>query len=102
MEINIGDFVCCDFCNSDGEHTYGGVLIGSNAVCGKCCEKNGYYKPDFEYKDEIKEFFPKDKTFKVNVLDYRMRAYGETDGKIIIKSTDDYIKDRNKALGIDN
>ena len=36
--INIGDDVYCDFCNSDGEDSYGGVLIGSNAVCGHCCE----------------------------------------------------------------
>ena len=83
--INIGDFVCCDFCNSDGEETYGGVLIGSNAICGNCCEKNDYYNPDFKFKDEITEFFSKDKTFKENVLNYRLRTTGTDEGEIIIK-----------------
>ena len=36
---NMGDLVICDFCNSDGKYSTGGVMIGSSAVCGKCCEK---------------------------------------------------------------
>ena len=82
--INIGDFVCCDFCNY-GEESYGGVMVGSNAICGICCEKHGYDKPDYEYKDEVSEIFPKDKTFKENVLTYRLRTTGTTKGEIIIK-----------------
>ena len=83
--IDIGDFVCCDFCNSNGEDSYGGVLIGSNAICGKCCEKHGYTKPDYKYKDEISEIFPKDKTFRENVLIYRLRTTGTIKGEITIK-----------------
>ena len=83
--INIGDFVCCDFCNSDGEDSHGGVLVGSNAICGICCEKHGYNKPDYKYKDEVSEVFPKDKTFKENVLTYRLRTTGTTEGEITIK-----------------
>ena len=83
--INIGDFVCCDFCNSDGEDSYGGVLVGSSAICGDCCEKHGYDKPDYKHKSEVSEVFPKDKTFKENVLTYRLRTTGKTEGEIIIK-----------------
>lgn len=84
--IDIGDFVCCDFCNADGENSNGGILVGSNAICGDCCEKNGYYKDDYEYKDEIAEFFPKDKTFKENVLEHRFKLTGDTRGEIVIQS----------------
>ena len=83
--INIGNFVCCDFCNSDGEDSYGGVLIGSSAICGHCCEKNGYYEDDYEYSDEITEYFSMTDTFKENVLDYRKRTTGKSEGEIIIK-----------------
>ena len=82
--INIGDFVCCDFCNSNGEDSKGGVMIGSHAVCGLCCEKHGYNKPDYIHKDEISEIFPKDKTFKENVLIYRLRTTGTIEGEITI------------------
>ena len=86
-KINIGDFVCCDFCNSDGENSNGGVLIGSGtAVCGFCCEKSGYYDEDYKFKDDITEYFSKDNTFKENVLDYRKRTTGTTNGEIIITS----------------
>ncbi len=84
--INIGDFVCCDFCNGDGEDSHGGVLVGSSAICGHCCEKHGYDKPDYKYKDEVSEIFPKDKTFKENVLAYRLKTTGRVEGEIIIKS----------------
>jgi len=84
--LDIGDFVCCDFCNSDGETTTGGVMIGSNAICGDCCEKNGYYKDDYEYKDEITEFFSKNNTFKDNVLIYRYKRTGTIKGEIVIES----------------
>ena len=85
MRIDIGDFVCCDFCNA-GENSLGGVIIGSNAICGDCCEKNGYYKPDYEFKDEISEFLSVFKTFKNNVLEYRKKTTGTTSGEIIIES----------------
>jgi len=84
--INIGEEVICDFCNSSGEDSHGGVMVGSNAVCGICCEKNGYYKSDYEYKGDIAEFFPKDKTFKENVLEYRLRTTGSKSGEITIQS----------------
>ena len=40
---NLGDTVICDFCNADGLLSKGGVVIGSNAVCGDCCDKYDYY-----------------------------------------------------------
>ena len=85
MNIDLGDFVCCDFCNSDGEDSHGGVVVGSSAICGFCCEQNGYYKDDYEFKDEITEFFSLAHTFKENVLDYRKRTTGTTRGEIIIQ-----------------
>ena len=45
-EIDVGTDVICDFCGSDGDASSGGVMIGSNAVCGLCCESNGYYDPN--------------------------------------------------------
>ena len=75
---NYGEVVACDFCN-EGEETMGGCLIGSYAVCGSCCEKNGYYNPDYENKDDIDQFFPKSLTFRDNVLNYRQKAYGTRD-----------------------
>tara|TARA_R100000458_G_scaffold49567_1_gene49216 strand:+ start:5404 stop:5688 length:285 start_codon:yes stop_codon:yes gene_type:complete len=86
---NFGDTVVCDFCNDDGKLSYGGVLIGSNAVCGKCSEKNGYYKSNFEYKDEIDEIFNKKQTFQDNVLSYRKKTYGTSDNIIKIHSWDE-------------
>ena len=67
MASEMGDVVCCDFCNL-GEDTMGGVMIGSNAVCGNCCEKNGYY---LDRADDVDYFFDRNKTFKENVLKYR-------------------------------
>ena len=77
-QTNYGEVVCCDFCNQ-GEESKGGVMIGSNAVCGTCCESKGYYKDDYKYKDEIDLIFDKDKTFKQNVLEYRKKTYGTSD-----------------------
>ena len=84
-EINIGDAVYCDFCNKDGQYSYGGVMIGSHAVCGHCCEENGYNDKN---DDEITEFFSINNTFKENVLEYRKRTTGSMDGKIIIQRWD--------------
>ena len=53
-------------------------------MCGDCCEKNDYYKEDFEYKDEISVRFDMDKTFKQNVLEYRKNTYGTSDAIITI------------------
>ena len=61
-------------------------MIGSNAVCGLCCESNGYYDPNYIYKDEIGERFSKENTFKENVLNYRYKNTGSKNGKIIIES----------------
>ena len=79
--INIGEEVCCDGCNGPyGENENGGVIIGHSAYCGECSDKYGYDKPDYEYAHEISEFMDKNKTFKQNVLDYRKRTTGSTDG----------------------
>jgi len=92
-EQNIGEVVVCDFCNADGKDSKGGVLIGSNAICGTCSNKNGYYKPDYEYKDEIKRFFDKRKLFQTNVLEYRKEAYGSSDGMVQILTWDDFLNE---------
>ena len=77
---NYGEIVVCDFCNG-GEQTMGGCLIGSNAVCGDCCESHGYYEAD-----DIDEIFNSDKTFTDNVIAYRKRVYGSGDLIITIQS----------------
>ena len=86
---NYGEVVVCDFCNDDGKLSKGGVLIGSNAVCGKCTAKNGYDTADYEYADEIDKIFDKEKTFQDNVLEYREEAYGSRDLKVTIMSWGD-------------
>tara|TARA_B100000700_G_C14231611_1_gene483881 strand:+ start:107 stop:403 length:297 start_codon:yes stop_codon:yes gene_type:complete len=80
QKISIGTQVFCDFCNG-GADTKGGVMLGSYAVCGNCCERNGYYDTK---SDEIDEVFDKNKTFKVNVLDRRKRTTGSSEGIITI------------------
>ena len=78
---NIGDTVVCDGCNGPyGDNMMGGVLIGHSAYCGECSDKYGYDKPDYEYADEITEVMLKSKTFKENVLDYRKKTTGSSDG----------------------
>lgn len=83
--INIGDLVVCDFCNGDGKNTKGGVMIGSYAVCGMCSEINNYYDKEHENAHEIDEIFDKNKTFQLNVLEYRKKTYGTNDGIIEIR-----------------
>jgi len=78
-ETNYGDAVACDFCNGNGDACYGGVIIGSSAVCGECCEKYGYYNEDYEYRDEIDHVFDRTKTFRENVLTWRKAKYGSED-----------------------
>ena len=80
---NYGEVVACDFCNY-GEETYGGVLIGSYAICGDCCDKNHYDKPNYEYSNEVDVIFDKDKTFRDNVLNYRYKTTGSKDAIQII------------------
>lgn len=70
-QFNGGEFVACDFCN-EGEETFGGVLIGSYAICGDCAKK-------ITEVDEIDERFDENKTFRQNVLEYRQRVYGTRD-----------------------
>ncbi len=77
---NYGQVVCCDGCNGPyGDNVNGGALIGSSAMCGECCDKYGYDKPDYKYSDEVDEVWDKEKTFKQNVLDYRTKTYGTPD-----------------------
>ena len=78
-ENNFGEVVCCDGCNGPYDNMMGGYIIGSSAYCADCGDKYGYDNPDYEYKDEIVEFFDKEKTFKENVLDFRKRTTGTTD-----------------------
>jgi|TARA_R100001244_G_scaffold130725_1_gene103140 hypothetical protein len=80
---NYGEVVACDFCNF-GEETYGGVMIGSYAVCGKCCDDRGYYKD--ENSSDVDEVFDTSKTFRDNVLEYREKTYGTRDAIQIITS----------------
>ena len=94
--INIGTIVVCDFCNSEDE-SKGGVMIGSHAVCGKCTERRGYDKPDYEHKDEISKIFDKKKTFKENVLEYRHSLYGSRNGVIEIMPFDKFEEVINKT-----
>ena len=72
---NLGDTVICDFCNADGSISKGGVMIGSNAVCGDCCDKYNYYNDK-----EVDEVFDREKTFQENVCDYRKKTTGTSDG----------------------
>lgn len=69
LSESMGDVVCCDFCNL-GDDTMGGVMIGSNAVCGDCCKKNDYY---FDKANDVDYYFDRNKTFKENVLQYRKK-----------------------------
>ena len=79
-EFNYGQVVVCDHCNGpEGKNLMGGVLVGSHAVCGECCDRYGYYNPNYEYADEIDEIWSKDKTFHDNVLAYRQRVSGSKD-----------------------
>tara|TARA_R110000824_G_scaffold2234_7_gene10464 strand:- start:1764 stop:2027 length:264 start_codon:yes stop_codon:yes gene_type:complete len=73
---NYGDVVACDFCNY-GEESMGGVLIGSYAICGECCDSRGYYKD--EHSADVTETFDTSKTFRDNVLEYRKKVYGSSD-----------------------
>ena len=72
---NLGDTVICDFCNADGSISKGEVMIGSNAVCGDCCDKYNYYNDK-----EVDEVFDREKTFQENVCDYRKKTTGTSDG----------------------
>ena len=101
----MGDVVCCDFCNL-GDGTMGGVMIGSNAVCGDCCEKNGYY---LDSATEIDYYYNRNKTFKDNVLEYREKnkrhklnsniQFRISEGYSFKDSTEDIV---NMQVDIDN
>lgn len=80
-KTNIGDVVVCDGCNGPyEENIMGGAIIGSSAYCGECCDRYGYNLPDYEYKNEISEILDEKSTFKENVLNYRKRMTGSSDG----------------------
>ena len=86
---NLGDSVFCDGCNGPyGDEVNGGVIIGGYAYCGECCKRYGYDKDEYEYADEIEEIMDKGKTFKENVLDYRKRKTGSSDGIMQIFTVD--------------
>ena len=91
--INGGDFVVCDFCNG-GDETMGGMIVGNSAICGDCTDewiwKKGYKRdtdPE-DYKDDlgIDEVFDREKSFKDNVLEYRLKVYGTSDAITVIKT----------------
>jgi len=74
--INIGDEVCCDGCNGPyGDNMNGGVIIGRSAYCGECADKYDYY-----LAKDIDEVMDLNKSFKDNVLEYRKRTTGSSDG----------------------
>ena len=80
-EINTYDTVICDGCNGPyGDNINGGVIIGSSAYCGECADKYHYYSSNYEHKHEINEFMDLNKSFKDNVLEYRKRKTGSSDG----------------------
>ena len=79
--INAGENVCCDGCNGPyGNNIYGGVIIGGSAYCGECSDKYGYSNEDYKYADEITEIMDFNKSCKDNVLEYRKRMTGSSDG----------------------
>ena len=79
--INSGDTVCCDGCNGPyGDNINGGVIIGHSAYCGECADKYHYCSSDYEHKHEIDEVMDLNKSFKDNVLEYRKRMTGSSDG----------------------
>jgi hypothetical protein len=87
--INSGDTVCCDGCNGPyGDNVNGGVIIGHSAYCGECADKYRYYSSDYEHKHEINEFMDLNKSFKDNVLEYRKRTTGSSDGIMRIFTMD--------------
>jgi len=74
--INIGDEVCCDGCNGPyGDNMNGGVIIGHSAYCGECADKYDYY-----LDKDIDEVMDLNESFKDNVLEYRKRTTGSSDG----------------------
>ena len=87
--INSGDTVCCDGCNGPyGDNVNGGVIIGHSAYCGECADKYHYCSSDYEHKHEINEFMDLNKSFKDNVLEYRKRTTGSSDGIMRIFTMD--------------
>ena len=87
--INSGDTVCCDGCNGPyGDNINGGVIIGRSAYCGECADKYHYYSSNYEHKHEIDEFMDLNKSFKDNVLEYRKRKTGSSDGIMRIFTMD--------------
>jgi hypothetical protein len=92
---NHGKIVICDFCNADGDAVdgegnstnMGGMLMGSHAVCGRCCEKNEYILSDgtlnmahFEGEpvDNIR-ILDANKSFGDNVRAWRKEVHGTED-----------------------
>jgi len=87
--INSGDTVCCDGCNGPyGDNVNGGVIMGHSAYCGECADKYHYCSSDYEHKHEINEFMDLNKSFKDNVLEYRKRTTGSSDGIMRIFTMD--------------
>lgn len=82
--LNAGPVVCCDMCNCPGEDCYGGVILGSTAVCGCCCERyNSHTSPDADV------LLNPTRTFKENILAYREQQYGSSDCVITLFFPDD-------------
>lgn len=83
-EINSGEIVMCDLCNTYFDHetntdVMGGIMFGSYACCPLCTvdileehEKNTDELVDIEIFDKNVSFFQ-------NVLDLRYRSHGTKD-----------------------
>ena len=92
---NYGGIVVCDFCNADGDilddegefANKGGMIMGSHAICGRCCKKNNYVLTDGslnleKFKDEPVDnivVFDQEMGFGVNVREWRLKVYDTTD-----------------------
>jgi len=70
------------------------MIVVSSAIFGDCTDewilKKGY-KSDTDpedYKDDlgIAEVFDKERSFKDNVLEYRLKVYGTSDAITVIKT----------------
>jgi hypothetical protein len=74
-EINLGNEVICDGCNGpyDDNKMNGGVIMGSGAYCQSCAD-------EYDYEKTADEVMDKNKTFQQNVLDFRKRMTGSSDG----------------------
>ena len=97
---NYGEIFICDCCGSECVPEYdddgvitngGGVVVGSTAYCPDCCDKWEYYKdgkPSYDkFQEDIENgmrkdsiiWFDRNKSFKENGREFRIKRYGTPD-----------------------